>query len=319
MPEDQNAPAVDPFDALVGAIGESPEVDEQGDPVDAADEQHDAAEAEAEEGGEEATEGAEAEEAGEEVAEEAPKGRYKVAVQDESGKIVEQAVSFDELKAGYQRGQEVAAIKTQSEQHVAQVRQEAVQYVTEVAQKSQKTLGELNALVLQALEVVSPEDMLSLAQRDPNAYQQAAARQTVLQRVQAQIAQQNEQLSKDAQQAEQQKLYTKLQTSKSELAKAGITTEAVAKIYESAGKAYGYEPAELAGNLDHRLVLLLKDAAAYRAIQAKKPEVQNKVREAPKMPTARPKNTQSRSQELVKRLGNRGASRDDLAAFFASK
>lgn len=306
--DETNGPEADPMDALVSALQEDAQYDEPDEP----EEQDDEPVAEAEESNE-----PEAEEAEESDEEEKPAGRYKVTVQDENGALVEQAVSFDELKAGYQRAKDVEAVKAQTQAQVSKVHQEAIAYVTDVQRNSQKTLAELDTLVRQALEVVSPEDMLSLAQSDPSAYHQAMARQNVLQSVLGRIKTTQEQTAKQASEAEQQKAYQRLESSRKELAKAGITTAQVNKLYESAGKVYGYSPQELAANLDHRLVLLLKDAAAYKTLEAKKPQVQNKVREAPKPPPARSKLAQSETQKLVKRLSTRGATRDDLAALLS--
>jgi len=51
------------------------------------------------------------------------------------------------------------------------------------------------------------------------------------------------------------------------------------KIVE-AGKTYGFTDQELAGVVDHRMLLVLRDAAAYRELKAKKPEVSKKVETA---------------------------------------
>lgn len=300
--EETNGPETDPMDALVSALDAQDEtedeVEESDEPVAEADEPDEPESDDSDE-------------------EDAPAGRYKVAIQDENGAIVEQAVTFDELKAGYQRAKDVEAVRAQTQAQVSKVHQEAIAYVSDVQRSSQKTLSELDTLVRQALEVVSPEDMLSLAQSDPGAYHQAMARQNVLQSVLGRIKSTQEQTARQASEAEQQKAYQRLESSRKELAKSGITTQQVTKIYESAGKVYGYSSQELAANLDHRLVLLLKDAAAYKTIQDKKPQVQNKVREVPKPPPARSKLAQSETQKLVKRLSTRGATRDDLAALLS--
>lgn len=51
------------------------------------------------------------------------------------------------------------------------------------------------------------------------------------------------------------------------------------KIVET-GKTYGFTDQELAGVVDHRMLLVLRDAAAYRELKAKKPEVSKKVETA---------------------------------------
>lgn len=51
------------------------------------------------------------------------------------------------------------------------------------------------------------------------------------------------------------------------------------KIVE-AGKSYGFSDQEIGGVIDHRMLLILRDAAAYRELKAKKPEVSKKVETA---------------------------------------
>ena len=48
-----------------------------------------------------------------------------------------------------------------------------------------------------------------------------------------------------------------------------------------AGRGYGFSAEELSGIVDHRMLLVLRDAAAYRKIKADKPVVTKKVAQAP--------------------------------------
>lgn len=310
MDEDQAGPETDPMAALALKLDEQlgETQDEESDDPDA--------EGSADDGEADPGDGADGDDDpdAEGSEDDAPTGRYKVTVPDESGQLVEQNVTFDELRAGYQRGREAEAARSAAQAEVSRTFEQANQFVAQVQQAGEAKLAQLSMLVMKALEVTSPEDLLSLAQSDPAAYHQAAARQGVLQSVQRQIAQAQEQLQAQTQQQEAQRNYQKREVALKALAKAGITTAQVDKIYESAGKAYGYSPQELAANLDHRLVLLLKDAADMKALRDKRPQIQNKVRTAPKAPPLR-KSAQLEAQKLVGRLSKPGGgSREDLAA-----
>lgn len=46
------------------------------------------------------------------------------------------------------------------------------------------------------------------------------------------------------------------------------------------GNSYGFKPEELADVVDHRMLLVLRDAVAYRKLQTAKPEVTKKVAQA---------------------------------------
>lgn len=302
--EETTGQATDPMDALVSKL-------EEGADDDDLDEAPEVDEPEAE--GEEPDAEPEEDEPEEEGEEEAPAGRYKVTVTDDSGEIVEKQVTFDELKAGYQRSRDVEVVRAQAHEQVQKTTTEAREYVAKVHQNTQAELQTLTTLVNQALGVFSPEDLLSLAHSDPSAYHQASAKQAVLKDIVSRIKAAQEQNGNQLSEAEQHRTVQRMDTSRRELAKAGITSAQVQKIYDSAGATYGFSPQELAANPDHRLVMLLKDAAEMKAIRDKKPQVQNKVREAPKPPPAR-KNAQIESQKLMGRLSKRGASMDDLAA-----
>lgn len=86
---------------------------------------------------------------------------------------------------------------------------------------------------------------------------------------------------------------------------------------EYAGRV-GLTPDEINGIADHRYMVILRDAAAYRALQSKKPEVRRQV-EAVK--TARPGNTSTRPNKVTEveraktRLKATGSDQDAQAAF----
>lgn len=89
--------------------------------------------------------------------------------------------------------------------------------------------------------------------------------------------------------------------------------------------AYGIAPEELrAVALDHRQALILKDAIAYRELQAKKPDVAKKVEGRPPVTRGGKRlNAAERSartaNDAMNRLKETGSERDAVAAYLASQ
>lgn len=79
------------------------------------------------------------------------------------------------------------------------------------------------------------------------------------------------------------------------------------------GLGYGADEVKLAVANDHRLARVLKDAAAYRALQAKKPEAQKKVAGAKPLPPG-PAAPKVSSASNLKRLMETQAKRGDREA-----
>ena len=85
-------------------------------------------------------------------------------------------------------------------------------------------------------------------------------------------------------------------------------------------KNYGFTDAELNSIVDHRFLLILDEAARYRALQASKPAATKLVREAPQM--AKPGTRTSRDpaqvarQNALERLGRNPRDIDSQAAYF---
>lgn len=248
-----------------------------------------------------------------------PEGRYKVVVKDLNGALVEHKVSFADLKSGYQRGLDADRIQQQSEVTISQLRDAVHREVAQARDSSSRMIGELEALVMQALNVVTPDQLMSLAHSDREQYQEAVLRQQMLTQVRdrlgaaradelrhAQEAQQRDQMQRTAQVRDR---------SLAALSAAGITSAQVQELYDRNGAAYGYSPEELATNIDHRLVLLLKDAAAMRKLREANPKVARKVRQAPVLAPTSTRNARV-SDQVMKRLRTKGASQEDLAALF---
>ena len=81
-------------------------------------------------------------------------------------------------------------------------------------------------------------------------------------------------------------------------------------------KSYGYGPDEMSAINDSRLVMVLQDAVAYRALKDKAPEVTKKAQSAPRLPSRQATPAQERRQkELDNRFKSGRAKLADLAEF----
>lgn len=193
-------------------------------------------------------------------------------------------VPVAELKNGYMREQDYRH-KTQNLAAEREQATKAIQEQFETVQTHAQDFGTFYAIEAQiaALEQAIPTmDKHS----DPIAYFDAVTQvqqlkehrsglATRIQSFQQQRAAEHQQRIAEGQQKMVQELSTTLPNFGPELVNKLNTT----------GQEYGFKPEELTVITDPRFVRILHDAMQYKALQAKKPEVVNKVKAAPVKPT----------------------------------
>lgn len=223
-----------------------------------------------------------------------------------------------ELKSGYLRQQDY----THKTQALAEERKQAEQAVAQQFQQAQQlTRDQAKLLSLQEdLNVYQKADWNALYAQDPHEagrlqaqWRQAEAQarelaggiQSASQQLQQTQAQRVQQATQEAMQALQREI-------------PGFGAETIKAARETA-LAHGFSEAELAGITDARTFKVLHEAAQWRALQAKKPAVQNKVAAAPPKATKPGSATQpsTRKEAAFKQMQSR---RDvnSLAAFIAA-
>lgn len=185
----------------------------------------------------------------------------------------------DELKADYTRKtQSIAETRKQAEE-IAKAAQQQAEFVAVSATK----VVELREVQRQ-IEQIEAIDFNALADQDPQQAIRLQAAHTRL--IQQREAKQREvfETQQQAQALTAQQRQRALEQASQELKKAvpDFTPQMAQAIRENT-KAYGFTDAELENVTDHRLVLALRDAMAWRQLQAKKPEAMKKVAEAPKV------------------------------------
>lgn len=161
-------------------------------------------------------------------------------------------------------------------------------------QEMQAKAQQLDAAVMVAQKLLDGDlasiDWQGLQQNDPLAYDQKYREMDQRQR---QINHLAEQLGQERQQREAQQLAAfnaykaeqgKLLDSKlPEWADTATRNKDIAEMATILNDAYGVSEKELRSEVDHRLILIARDAAKYQKLMKAKPEVLNKVRAAPKL------------------------------------
>jgi len=250
----------------------------------------------------------------------APERKLKVTVKGDDGTEQELEVDESELVKGYQRQADYTR-KTQElaqreHQAVEQLKSKYDEFANTYVQKAEAS----RAAIVQLAGLRSEAEMAQLAQSDPAAWVAENQRQqsiyAVLSQMDQQIAAERQAIEQRQAQAQAQWKAQAFQQAWQELSKEGIDREKLAKVYGDVSKTYGFTPQELGNVMDHRLVKMMRDAAAYQELKSQKPAVQKKVSDAPKLPSkANPTPQQRKNVQLEKRFQGGRAKLNDLAAY----
>lgn len=244
--------------------------------------------------------------------------KFKVTVKGEDGADLETEVEEKELIAGYQRQADYTR-KTQElarrEEHATEiVRAKVSEAQTHYVQQAQMA----QALVARFAGLRSPEEMLEMSREDPAGYVAEQARQQQVHSMIAGLQNQWQQEQFQAQQQQQAEMQKNFARCWGVLGQQGIDKPKLTRIFETVSKDYGIPPDRFATVSDPAVVMVMRDAAAYRELLRKKNEVTSKATAAPRLP---PKQTVPRNdapdKKRVERLRTGRGSRDDLAAFIA--
>lgn len=244
--------------------------------------------------------------------------KFKVTVKGEDGADLETEVDEKELVAGYQRQADYTR-KTQElarreEQATEIVRAKVTEAQTHFVQRAQMA----QAVVARLAGLRTPEEMLELSRVDPAGYVAEQARQQQVHSVIAGLENQWQQEQFRLQQEQQQALQQSFARCWGVLGQKGIDKPKLQHIFETVAKDYGIAQDRFAMLNDPAVVMVMRDAVAYRELQKKTSEVKKKAESAPRLPQKQsvPRNEPTEKRR-VERLRSGRASRDDLAAFIA--
>lgn len=303
------AQAANSIDDLASFLG--------GEPEEARKDEEDAERQPEQDGNEEEPDEPESEEDPDETPDDQAGRKIKVPVKGEDGQEGFEEIEEKELIAGYERQkaftQKTMALADRERQATEIVQQR----VTEASQYALQQAQAAKAVVVQLAGLQSEEDMQRMAVEDPAGWVQEQARLRYVNGLidqldnAAKVEQSRIDQMQKAQEQERSTAAWKVLTEK------GIDRQKLSALYDTVMKDYGVTSDQLGKVLEPGLVLALKDAAAYRALQAKKPEVAQKVKDAERLPTS--KKSAPPTERVNRALGekfSRGKAKvNDLAAF----
>jgi hypothetical protein len=249
----------------------------------------------------------------------APVEKLTIKVKGDDGQEETLEVTPEEVAASYLRQKDY----TKKTQALAQRETEAVQFITQKHQEIQSQYLQqaetLREAIVGLAGIKSEDEMVALATSDPAAWVAEQQRQRQLSAYLNSINQKidsEKQAKAEAEQRQQaQRIQSMYQQSWDVLGKEGIDKPKLAKIYESMAKTYGLSDNELGTIYDARYVKIMRDAAAYQALKAQKPEVTKKLANAPRLPSKQTPPAQERlNRELDNKFKSGKAKLSDLAA-----
>lgn len=294
---------------------ESTEQDEEQTTVDEANsDEEDAATAEAKD--DEQDIDPEAPDAGEE--EPAPVEKIKFKIKGEDGEELVEATP-EEIASSWMRHKDY----TKKTQALAERENEAVEFFTkkhEEIRNDYLSKAELTqAAIVQLAGIRSEAEMAQLAHTDPAAWVAESQRQRQIEgflgHLGQQIAAEKQQAVAQSAQLVQQQRAKQFERAWQELSKQGLDKPQLSKIYSGITDKYGFTEQELSEVYDHRMVMVMKDAMAYRALKEQKPQVMKKVQDAPRMPSKQSAPENRRDQALENKFKSGRAKLNDLAAY----
>lgn len=244
--------------------------------------------------------------------------KFKVTIKGDDGADLEQEVDEKELIAGYTRHSDY----TRKTQQLAQREEQATEVVRAKVSEAQNHAIQqaqmAQALVARIAGIRSPEEMLELSRQDPAAYVAEQARQQQIHSVIAGLQNQWQQEQFRSQQEQQAAMQQSFARCWGVLGQKGIDKPKLQHIFETVAKDYGIGQERFSTLNDPAVVLVMRDAVAYRELQRKTAEVKKKAATAPRLPQQQsvPRN-ETREKRVTERLRTGRGSRDDLAAFIA--
>lgn len=248
----------------------------------------------------------------------APERKVKVAIKGDDGEEQELEVSEEELVKGYHRQQDY----TKKTQALAERENQAVEFLKakhdEFRQQYLSQAELARAAVANMAGIKTETELAELANSDPAAWVAESQRQkeifNYLNYLDQQINGERQRASQEQTERQAQTLQEQYQKAWTVLSKEKIDKPALAKIYTDAKNIYGFTDEELGGVYDARLVMALRDAAAYQELKSKRAEVTKKAVDAPRVPNKQATTAnERRQQKLNDRFKGGRAKLSDLA------
>lgn len=248
-----------------------------------------------------------------------PDRKVKITTKAEDGTETVEEIPESELVKGYQRHSDY----TQKTQALSHRENEAVKFLQSKHQEIQSDYLQKAELtrtaIVQMAGIRSESEMAEMAQSDPAGWVAENQRQRQINAYLNSLDQKIQSEKQQAQEAQNQQNATMKQeqfnATWQKLNDAKIDRPTLESIYGNVVKNYGFSQDELNNVYDHRLVLMMKDAAAYKELQSKKAEVTKKVDNAPRLPNKQNTLQTSRDKALDQKFKSGRAKLSDLASY----
>mgnify|MGYP003688331375 CR=1 FL=1 len=201
----------------------------------------------------------------------------------------EKDVTLEELVTGYQKGDDYTKkSQTLAEQRkVVEAEAKAIQEAQHLREQYAQRLNQVQTILSQGKN--SEEDLQLLKENDPIAYAVRVAENTeankkiqLVQQEQARLAQESNQ-HRANQQAQFVANQSKMLVEKVKEFSDPKKSEQIKNDIRNFGKSIGFTDNELAQVYDHRHVIVMQKAMAYDKLQKSNPQVNKKLKQAPKM------------------------------------
>ena len=244
--------------------------------------------------------------------------KFKVPIKGDDGADTTIEVDEKELIAGYQRH----ADYTRKTQQLGERERQAYEVVTQELNKGRDTYlqkAQAAHLAIRHLAALKTDaEMATLARVDPSEWATEVERVKAINNVLASI---EDGMRQEAQVSHEQEVEQAKQAAAKgweTLRKEGVDRNKLGEIFLTVHKAYGVPQKRFDNITDPALVLIMRDAVAYRELKEKTvPATKQKVQAAPKLPPARQSVPQREqvNKRLNERFKTRRANVDDLASF----
>lgn len=254
------------------------------------------------------------------AAQKQPSLKFKVPVKGEDGSTTEIEVDQKELIAGYQRHadytrktQELSNREREAHELVSRRLDEGRAFYMQEAQKAHALIRTLAALK-------SDDEMAHLAATNKDAWVEEKARAEAIQRALHQLEQGMTAEQQRAQQQQQQAQQQEFHKAWGVLGQEGIDKPKLRSIFDGVAKSYGVEESRFANVTDPKVVLIMRDALAYRELKAKTATVKKDVKNAPNLPPPRQRIPQKEqaNKRLDQKFRSGKAGMKDLTAWIAN-
>jgi hypothetical protein len=245
--------------------------------------------------------------------------KYSVPIKAEDGSDSTIEVDEPELIKGYQRQadytrktQELATRETQAVEFLKTKHQEVQTHYLQKAEAARAAVAQMAGFRTEA-------ELAQLAQDNPAEWVQEVQRHKqisgFLQGLDQQINAERQMAAYEAEQADIRKAQRQYKETWQALQAEGFGAEALNDVFTTIHKDFGMTERELSQVYDLRFVKILRAAAAYQAIKAKRPEVSKKVASAPRIPSKQGSSVNTaRDKAMNQKFASGKAKLSDLAS-----